>query len=269
MGCPAMPEPVRVAVLGASGRVGRLLVASVLADPRFTLVAAVATARNAGRDAGELAGGRPAGLQVCAPGAGCFADAQVVVDFSLPGGLLDALPFVEDRALVTGTTGLDGPGLDALSAQSGRGPLLQAANFSTGVALLEALVATAARALPDYDVEIVETHHRHKLDAPSGTALFLARAAAEARGQNLEAVRVDGRSGLTGVRPAGQIGVHAVRMGEVVGEHQVWLAGPAERVQIGHAAASRQAFVDGALRAASWIVGRPPGRYTLRDVLGL
>lgn len=261
--------PLAVGVLGASGRMGRLLVASVLADPSLRLAAAVATPRSAGRDAGELAGQAPCGLAVVAPGPDCFADAQVIVDFSLPGGLIDALPHLGARALVTGTTGLEGPALDRLAAHAGGAALLQAANFSTGVALLASLVGDAARALPDYDVEIVETHHRHKLDAPSGTALMLARSAAEARGQSLESVRIDGRSGTSSVRPPGQIAIHALRMGEVVGEHQVWLAGPGERVQLGHVAASRQAFVDGALRAARWIVGRPAGRYTMRQVLGL
>lgn len=221
---------VRVAVLGATGRMGRRVVALAASEPDVTVVAAV------GRG----------GI-----GAGCFADAEVVVDFSLPAGLAAALPHLGDAALVTGTTGLDEETLARLADRSARAPVLTTANFSTGVTLLLDLVERAARVLPEYDVEVIETHHRAKVDAPSGTALALARAAAGGRGTDLG------------------IGIHAVRMGDVVGEHQVWLAGAGERVLLGHVATSRDTFAAGALRAARWIRGRPPGRYAMRDALGM
>jgi 4-hydroxy-tetrahydrodipicolinate reductase len=148
--------------------------------------------------------------------------------------------------------------------------VLTAANFSVGVNVLLSLVATAAAALgPEYEVEIVEAHHRRKEDAPSGTALALGRAVAGARGVELDAVRRDGRSGRPGARPAGEIGFHALRGGSIVGEHQVWLIGEMDRLELVHRAADRALFAEGALRAAAWLAGRAPGRYSMRDVLGL
>jgi len=139
------------------------------------------------------------------------------------------------------------------------------------VHVLADLVAVAAQALPDADIEVVELHHRRKVDAPSGTAKLLGEAAARARGRRLDEVARHGREGRTGVRaaPDAEIGVHALRLGDVVGEHEVWLAGEGERLRLGHIATSREAFARGALRAARWVAGRPPGRYTMRDVLGL
>jgi len=263
-----LSEPIRLAVLGATGRMGRMVVAETLAAPDLTLVAAIA-ADHAGEDAGRLAGSNDAGVIVSPVAAGCFADAEVVVDFSTPEGLGGALPHLGDVALVTGTTGLGTEETARLAAHAAVAPVLSAPNFSTGVNLLLDLVRRAAKALPDYDIEVVEAHHRHKVDAPSGTALALARAAAHARGTDLEGRAVFGRSGRTGPRETGAIGVHALRMGDVVGEHQVWLAGRGDRVLLGHVATSRTTFTEGALRAARWIRGRPPGRYDMRDVLGL
>jgi 4-hydroxy-tetrahydrodipicolinate reductase len=219
----------RVAVLGATGRMGRLVVAELEADADLTLVATVSRARP--------------------PRPGCFADAEVVIDFSLPDALLEALPFLEGRALVTGTTGLDAARAARVDAHAERGPLLAAPNFSVGVTLLLDLVARAAATFPDAEIEIVETHHRHKKDAPSGTALALGRAAAG-----------------DGQRP---VGVHALRGGDVVGDHTVWLLADGERLALTHLASSRTTFARGAVRAARWIAGRPPGRYSLREVLGL
>jgi 4-hydroxy-tetrahydrodipicolinate reductase len=259
----------RVAVLGAAGRMGRRVVAAVLDSDDLTLVAAVGRPGSAaaGQDAGALAGAGPCGLVVRDPGEGCFADAEVVIDFSLPDGLREGLRWLGGRGLVSGTTGV-GPGLGAaLAEQEARGAVLIAANFSLGVAVLTDLVRRASAALPAADLEIVEVHHRRKRDAPSGTALALAAAAEAGRGAPL--VRVNGREGDTGPRPAGSLGIHAVRGGDVVGEHTVWLLGDGERVALSHAASSRDTFANGAVVAARWIARRAPGRYYLAEVLGL
>lgn len=239
---------IALAVLGATGRTGGRVVAAAEADPRFTIVARVG--------AGDVA-------------PGCFRDAAVVIDFSSPEGLAAALPHLGGAALVTGTTGLAVEAIEGLAERAASAPVLDAPNFATGVALLSDLVERATRALPDYDVEIVESHHRGKADAPSGTALALARAAAQGHGASLDEVAVYGRIGRTGARPRGEIGIHALRLGDVVGDHTVWLGGPGERVLLGHVATSRDTFAAGALRAAAWVHGKPAGRYSMRDVLGL
>ena len=172
-------------------------------------------------------------------------------------------------AYVIGTTGLTPDEQARVDACSAKIPVVQAANYSLGVNLLLALVRQAAAVLgPQYDVEVVEMHHRHKKDAPSGTALMLAHAAAEGRGVKLDDVACYGRKGLVGERPAGEIALHALRGGSVVGDHTVMFAGDVERVEITHRAQSREAFAAGALRAALWAVGRKPGKYDMCDVLG-
>jgi 4-hydroxy-tetrahydrodipicolinate reductase len=200
-------------------------------------------------------------------GPGCFAGAVVVIDFSLPEALEQALPHLDGAALISGTTGLSTSQQALVDAAAQRVPVLQAANFSLGVNVLLDLVARAARALPTYDIEIIEAHHRHKQDAPSGTALALARSAATARGVDLDQVAVYGRSGDIGPRPPGQIGIHAIRGGGVVGEHQVWFCTDGERIGLHHLARDRALFAHGSIRAAAWITGQPAGRYTMRDLL--
>ncbi len=239
---------MKLAVLGAGGRVGKLVVDAAATASDIELVAQIGRSNL---------------------GAGCFVDADVVIDFSLPEALAAALPHLGAAALVSGTTGLDAGLTERLRARSQAHPVLRADNFSTGVTLLGELVATAARALPDYDIEVVEAHHRHKLDAPSGTALYLAERAAQARGHALADRARHGREGRTGQRPAGQIGMHALRGGDVVGDHTVWLLGDGDRVQLGHVATSRQTFATGSLRAARWLHGQGAGWYGMTDVLGL
>jgi 4-hydroxy-tetrahydrodipicolinate reductase len=248
-----MSAALRVGVLGATGRMGRLVLAELVADPSVVIGAAVA--RRHGED---LGGGLSTG--------GDLATCDVVVDFSLPDALAAALPGLAGRPLVTGTTGLT-PAVQALVLAHARtAPVVQAANFSLGVNLLLDLVRRAAAALPDADVEIVETHHRHKRDAPSGTAVALGRAVEGARGP---APQVHGRSGDVGARPVGEIGFHALRGGDVVGEHTVWFLSDGERVSLSHGATSRRTFARGAVRAARWIVGQTPGMHPLARVLGL
>lgn len=239
--------PVRVAVLGATGRTGRHVVEELAKAEGMALVAAVARS----------------GAGVTPIGEGCFADADVVIDFSLPEVLERALPHVGARALVSGTTGLPASVQALVDAHAERAPVLQAANFSLGVLALVDLVGRAAAMFPDADVEIVEVHHRRKRDAPSGTALLLARAVGEDRPQ------VHGRSGAVGERPPREVGIHAVRGGDVVGEHTVSLLMDGERLELAHAASSRATFAKGAVRAARYVAGRPPGRYSLHAVLGV
>ena len=202
-------------------------------------------------------------------------EADVVLDVSAPpflAGVLDAHgDALAGRALVVGTTGLDDALVQRLDALAERSAVLVAANFSIGVNLLLALVEEAARRLPAkrYDVEIVEAHHRGKVDAPSGTALALGRAVATGRGKELEPLRRDGRSGHTGERATGEVAFHAIRGGGVAGDHRVYFLGARERLELAHSAADRSLFAEGALVAARWIAGRAAGRYTMRQVLGL
>jgi 4-hydroxy-tetrahydrodipicolinate reductase len=254
--------PLRVGVLGATGRMGRLVLAELLDEPGVAVGAAAA--RRTGDDIGLLAGRGPAGVTT-----GPVADlaaCDVVIDFSLPEALAAALPALAGVPLVTGTTGLPAAVQAAVDAHAATAPVVQAANFSLGVNLLLDLVRRAAAAWPEGDVEIVETHHRHKRDAPSGTALALGAAVERARGPLAAA---HGREGLVGPRPPGEIGFHALRGGDVVGEHTVWLLGDGERVSLAHGATSRRTFARGALRAARWVHGRSPGRSGMADVLGL
>ena len=197
---------------------------------------------------------------------------DVFVDFSAPAALAANLATAEGagKPIVIGTTGLDAEHRRLIDQASARVAVLQAANTSLGVNLLAHLVREAAARLgPDWDIEIVEMHHRHKADAPSGTALLLGRAAAEARGVDLDEVSDRGRDGITGPRTAGHIGLAALRGGSVAGEHQVIFAGEGERLEFGHRAESRTIFARGAIQAALWLEGKPAGRYTMADVLGL
>ncbi|MCB9507384.1 MAG: 4-hydroxy-tetrahydrodipicolinate reductase [Myxococcales bacterium] len=197
-------------------------------------------------------------------------EADVVIDFSTPAGLVGAAAHASayEAALLSGTTGLGQAGFAALAAVADRAAVCHAANMSLGVAVLRSLVTRAAAALPaSFDVEIVEVHHRRKVDAPSGTAVALE--AAVRAGRAVEAQRIGGRDGLVGPRQPAELGVHAVRGGDVVGEHTVLFLGDGERVELAHRATSRDVFAQGALVAARWLTGRAPGRYTIDDVLGL
>lgn len=264
-------ERTRIAVRGAAGRMGQATLAAIAARDDCTLAAALVRARREGEGALDAIAG------VFAPAApvserlppGVAVD--VLVDFSGAGGFDLALQDCLARGvpLVSGSTGLDEAQVGAARAAAQRIPVLLAANFSLGVALLRRLAATAAAALgPGFDVEILEAHHRAKVDAPSGTALALGRAVAAARGQSFEAVARYARQGMAGPRPAGEIGFAVLRGGDVVGEHTVLLAAEGERLELGHRVTDRAIFARGAVAAACWIVGRPPGWYDIADVLG-
>ena len=257
---------VRVAVCGLRGRLGRAVAELAATTPGVRIVGGI------GRTAGYGPGDVP--IVPLDRSIELLAETDVLLDVSAPdatAALLEPGRLLDCRALVIGTTGLDAMTEPRIDQLSGSAAVLVAANFSLGVNLLEALVARAAAALPPerYDIEIVETHHAGKVDAPSGTALALGRAAATARGAALEDVRCDGRSGPSGPRPRGQIGIHALRGGAVPGEHRVHFLGPRERIELAHQALDRTLFAEGALAAVLWIAGRPHGRYRMADVIGL
>jgi 4-hydroxy-tetrahydrodipicolinate reductase len=265
-------RPVVLAISGITGRMGRLVAERARAATDLLLAGGIAR-RGLAAEAAQAYGCDR--IDSAAAAGSLLSGADVVIDFSSPEALAALLAAQPDalagRALVVGTTGLDADIETLLARAAERGPVLVAANFSIGVNLLLSLVEAAARALDpaSWDLEIVEAHHGRKADAPSGTALALGAAAASARGVALDGLRRDGRSGRTGERPAGEIGFHAVRGGGVIGVHRVLFLGGMERVELAHEALDRALFAEGALRAARWLAGRAPGRYTMRDVLGL
>lgn len=262
---------LRLIVNGAAGRMGRRLVALAAEDPDIALAGAFERRDHPdlGKDAGLVAGVGEIGLAVATRSP---LEADAAVDFSSRESSLEMLRWCPEQgiALVVGTTGLAGEGAVLLEAAAKRIPCLMAPNMSLGVNLLFSLVGQVAAALgDDYDVEIIEAHHRFKRDAPSGTALRLGERVAEALGRPLDQVATHGRRGLVGERPKTQIGFHAVRAGDIVGEHTVVFGGVGERVELHHVAGSRDTFARGALRAAKFLVGKPPGAYSMADVLGL
>jgi 4-hydroxy-tetrahydrodipicolinate reductase len=260
-------ETARVCVLGPSGRMGRALIDAAAGRTDVRVVAAVdrADAPGVGREVAP-------GLTATADAAAGLAASDVYIDFTSPAATraVAALARGQRRAAVIGTTGLGADDEAALAALAEVAPIVVAANFSLGVNLLLGMVEQAARALgTEWDAEVVETHHRAKRDAPSGTALMIARAIAAGHGADYDQVKRHARDGDVGARPRGEIGVASVRGGDVVGEHTASFFGPAERIEISHRASSRSIFAAGALRAAAWAVGKPPGRYDMIDVLGL
>jgi len=268
---------VRLAIAGASGRMGQALIEAALGDPRFALTGAldVSASPALGRDAGERIG-RATGVRIDSDVARALADADVLIDFTRPEGTLAHVAACEAAgvAMVVGTTGLDAVAKERLAAAGKSVPLVFAPNMSVGVNVLLELVRLAAQRLgPAFDIEVVEMHHRHKVDAPSGTALALGEAAAQGAGVRLAEHAVYAREGVTGERKAGTIGFATLRGGDVVGEHVVVFAGPGERVELAHRATSRQNFAMGALRAAAFVAeARAQGRaglYDMADVLGL
>ncbi|MDE2278006.1 MAG: 4-hydroxy-tetrahydrodipicolinate reductase [Xanthomonadaceae bacterium] len=258
-------SPIRLAINGASGRMGQALLSLLRDERRFELAHAVVSP-------GSAHDGEPVWLGQALRHARDWSRApalDVVIDFSGPAGLAATLDhcLAHGIPLVTGTTGLDAQLQARLDAAGSRIALLRAANFSLGVALLTRLLREAAAALPDWDLEIVEAHHGRKQDAPSGTALALGQAAAAARDSTLEDAAVYSREGHTGARVPGSIGFAVIRGGDIVGEHQALLIGSGERLELGHRATDRAIFARGALQAAQWLVGRAAGHWRLEDVL--
>jgi 4-hydroxy-tetrahydrodipicolinate reductase len=271
---PGANSDLRVVIAGAGGRMGRTLIHAVAASKGFALAGAVDVPNSAviGRDAGELAGFGPNGVKVAGDAAPLLQGADALIEFTVPAATLAFAELTAKAGLVhvIGTTGHSAEEEAIIAKAAARATIVKSGNMSLGVNLLAALVKRVAKTLDDdYDVEIVEMHHNKKIDAPSGTALMLGRAAAAGRGIDLAQHAVRGRDGMTGARRAGDIGFASLRGGTVVGEHSVIFAGPAERVELTHRAEDRMIFARGALHAASWARGKKPGLYSMADVLGL
>lgn len=269
-----MGDQPGLVVTGASGRMGQTLIRLAQGSDKLRLVACVERAGHAwiGRDVGEAMGGTPIGVKVTDDALEAFAKAQAVVDFTAPAATVEfAALAAQARAVhVIGTTGLEPDHLARIEAAACHAVIIRAGNMSLGVNLLVRMTQKVAAALDaDWDVEIVEAHHRMKVDAPSGTALMLGAAAAAGRGVSLDDAKVSGRDGITGARPKGAIGFSAIRGGDIVGEHDVIFASEGERVILRHVATNRSIFARGALRAAVWGQGRKPGQYDMMDVLGI
>ncbi|MCR9258026.1 MAG: 4-hydroxy-tetrahydrodipicolinate reductase [Alphaproteobacteria bacterium] len=262
-----------IGVIGAAGRMGRLLAEAASRDDEARLGAALLRAGDprVGQDVSALIGGDARGV-ACSDALDALAGCDVVIDFTTAATTEAMIGDIAAKGLpiVVGTTGLSASGQSALERAAQTVPVLQASNTSLGVTILKNIVEKVAAALPvQYDIEIVEMHHNRKVDAPSGTALTLGQAAAAGRGVDHDAVADRGRDGHTGPRREGDIGYAVLRGGDVVGEHQVIFAGQGERIEIGHRVTDRSIFARGAITGAKWLVGRAPGLYGMEDVLGL
>jgi len=266
-------SPVRVAIAGAGGRMGRVLIETASSTPGVTLGSAFDMAANpmAGHDAGELCA--PAtGVKIGTDTAAALAEADVLIDFTRPEGTLAHVKACRaaKRGMVIGTTGFSAAELEEIRAASRDIAIMMAPNMSIGVVVMSKLVEMASRTLgPDYDAEVFEIHHKKKVDAPSGTALLLGKAVAKARGESFEDGAVFARHGNTGERKGGTVGFAALRGGDIVGDHTVYFAGTGERIEITHRSNSRATYAQGAMRAARFIATAKPGLYDMDDVLGL
>lgn len=264
----------RVAIIGASGRMGRALIEASVQSEGIVLAGATESVGHeaVGQDAGLLAGVGGQGVAVSGSLTDCLPGVDVVIDFSRPQATLANVAACQaaGRRIVIGTTGFAPEELDQIKAAAEVIPIMMAPNMSVGVNLCLKLLDVAARVLGDeVDIEVIEAHHRHKVDAPSGTALRMGEVVAEALGRRLEDCAVYGRQGITGERDRKTIGFETIRAGDIVGEHTVMFAGEGERVEVTHKASSRMTFARGALRAAGWLMDRPAGLYDMQDVLGL
>lgn len=269
-----MDEQTKIAVMGVSGRMGQMLVQAVGESKNGQLIGATERAGHEwiGQDLGEAMGGKPLGVIVRDNPLDALQHAHAVLDFTTPAATIaNAEIAAQVRAAhVIGTTGLSSADFEYLAAAARHAPIIQSGNFSLGVNILTQLTKQVAAALnEDFDIEVVEMHHRHKVDAPSGTALMLGEAAAEGRGQSLDNIREAAREGITGARTSGHIGFSAMRGGDVVGEHEVVFAGAGERVILKHIASDRMLFARGAVKAALWGHHQKPGHYSMLDVLGM
>lgn len=265
---------LKIAIAGAGGRMGRMLIQSVGENAACVLSGALEHEASPliGQDAGLLVGSAGLDVSVTADRAQAFAGADVVIDFTLPTATLENMQAARDvgAAVVLGTTGHTHGQEEVILGFADQVPMIWAANYSLGVNLLLNLVEKAAAALPlNFDIDVLEMHHRQKIDAPSGTALVLGKAAAKGRKQDFDVVKMLSREGETGQRPSGEIGFATLRGGTVPGDHMVVFAGDDERIEIGHRAGDRQVFARGAVQAATWLAGKSPALYTMNDVLGL
>lgn len=265
---------INVGVIGAGGRMGRMLIEAVNDNPQTTLKAAIERQGSSlvGADAGEVAAIGHLNVKIVDDLKAVVDDIDVLIDFSLPDATEKNMQLCAEHnvAMVIGTTGFNEHQEQVLAKASEQVSIVYAGNYSTGVNLSLKLLGMAAKAFgTDADVEVIEAHHKHKIDAPSGTAYMMAEAVAEARGQNLKEVAVYGREGQTGEREAGTIGIHAIRGGEIIGDHTVMFIADGEVVEITHRARARMTFAAGAVRAATWVIQQSNGQYNMQDVLGL
>lgn len=269
-----MTETTGIAVVGASGRMGRMLIQAVTENPLCHISGVTERQGHewVGQDLGECLGGTKNGVIVSDDPLEVFAHSHAVLDFTTPSATIAHSEIAAQARLthVIGTTGFEDDDLAKLEAASRHAVIVRAGNMSLGVNLLTMLTKKVAAALDtEFDIEIVEMHHKHKVDAPSGTALMLGEAAAQGRGVSLDEVSDTGRDGITGERKSGDIGFAALRGGDVVGEHEVIFAGAGERISLKHIASDRMLFARGAVKAALWGQGQKPGEYNMLDVLGL
>lgn len=263
---------MRVIVIGAPGKMGQRVVALLRVDPELELVGALAhhAHDDVGRDVGEIAGGRPVGVVVSHDIEPLLPDADVIIDFSIADATLSYLPKIAayGKAVVIGTTGFSKPQREEIARYGVNIPCLVAPNMSLGVNVLFQTLRQVATALgADYDVEIIEAHHRTKVDAPSGTALQAAAIIADALGRDLAEVAVYGRQGVVGKRSETEIGIQSIRAGDIVGEHTIIFGGMGERLEFVHRSQNRDNFARGALRAAKWVCQQPAGLYSMEDLL--
>jgi 4-hydroxy-tetrahydrodipicolinate reductase len=265
---------MKIAIAGAAGRMGRVVTRIVHETDGLTLAGGLEPkgSPHIGHDLGALAGLSPLGIVVSDNPLTLFTAIDGIIDFTVPAATI-ALSELSAQARIVhviGTTGIDEAGEAKIKAAAQHARIVKSGNMSLGVNLLAAMVKKVAAALgEEFDIEVLEMHHRHKIDAPSGTALLLGKAAADGRGIDLKAKSIRSRDGHTGARPKGAIGFAALRGGSVVGEHTVMFAGPAERIELTHKAESRDLFARGAVKAAIWAFDKKPGFYSMADVLGL
>lgn len=264
---------LKIAIVGAGGRMGRMIIESTLNDEQAILAAAIDQPESPaiGKDAGELVG-MPCGIPITTEVEAGIASADCLIDFTRPAGTLAHLALCRRHkiAIVIGTTGFDELGKEAIAAAAREIPIVFTPNMSVGVNVVFKLLDTATRLLAQgYDVEIVEAHHKHKVDAPSGTALRMGEVVAQALGRDLKKCGVFGRHGLTGERDPQAIGFASVRGGDIVGDHTVMYCATGERIEISHKAASRMPYALGSLRAARFLAGKANGLFDMQDVLGL
>ncbi len=274
-----MADKIKVAVMGASGRMGQALMKGVLAADDMTLVGATERVGSewVGRTVGSCLGGDylwgdGKDVMIVAEAVDLFAKADAVIDFTTTEASVSHAELAAQAkcVLVMGTTGFTKSQLDKITKATVHAPIIQSNNMSVGVNLLVALTRQVAGVLDDsFDIEVIETHHRYKVDAPSGTAIMLGEGAADGRGAKLPDVEQRGRDGTNAVRVRGEIGFHSVRGGDVVGEHDVIFAADGERIVLRHVATDRTIFVRGALQAVRWGIGKPAGNYNMYDVLGI
>lgn len=266
-------EKIRYAIAGSAGRMGRMLIEAVMQSEDGVLAVALEHADSPfiGKDAGEMVG-QACGVKITADFATALSAADVLIDFTRPEGTLEHLQACQQHkvGIIIGTTGFDAAGKAAIESAASNIPVVFAPNMAVGVNAVFKLLDVAARILNEgYDIEVIEAHHRHKVDAPSGTALRMGEVVAKALGRTLEEDAVYGREGHTGERPVSQIGFSTIRGGDIVGDHTVLFAGLGERIEITHKSASRMPYASGSLRAARFLRGRQSGLFDMQDVLGL